>query len=37
MFGMGGTWVVTVNVTRPGQPPIAEQVQFSVAGQGMDS
>jgi Cu(I)/Ag(I) efflux system membrane fusion protein len=35
MFGMGGTWVVTVNVTIPGRPPIAEQFQFSVAGGGM--
>jgi Cu(I)/Ag(I) efflux system membrane fusion protein len=35
MFGMGGTWVVTVNVTAPGQPPIAEKFQFSVAGGGM--
>ncbi len=37
MFGMGGAWVVTVNVTIPGRPPIAEQFQFSVAGRGMDS
>lgn len=35
MFGMGGTWVVTVNVTVPGRPPIAEKFQFSVAGGGM--
>jgi Cu(I)/Ag(I) efflux system membrane fusion protein len=35
MFGMGGTWVVTANVTVPGQPPIAEKFQFSVAGGGM--
>lgn len=35
MFGMGGTWVVTVNVTVQGRPPIAEQFQFSVAGGGM--
>jgi Cu(I)/Ag(I) efflux system membrane fusion protein len=35
LFGMGGTWVVTVNVTVPGRPPIAEQFQFSVAGGGM--
>lgn len=34
-FGMGGTWVVTVNVTIPGRPPIAEKFQFSVAGGGM--
>lgn len=37
MFGMGGTWVVTVNVTIPGRPPIAERFQFSVVGKGMDS
>ena len=35
MFGMGGAWVVTVNVTVPGRPPIAETFQFSVAGGGM--
>ena len=35
MFGMGGTWVVTVNVTVPGRPPVAEKYQFSVAGGGM--
>jgi len=35
MFGMGGTWVVTVHATIPGQPPIAEKFQFSVAGGGM--
>jgi Cu(I)/Ag(I) efflux system membrane fusion protein len=35
MFGMGGTWVVTVNVTIPGRAPIAEKFQFSVAGGGM--
>lgn len=35
LFGMGGTWVVTVNVTVPGRPPIAEKYQFSVAGGGM--
>lgn len=34
-FGMGGTWVVTVNMTVPGQPPIAEKFQFSVVGGGM--
>ncbi|HQR13102.1 MAG: efflux RND transporter periplasmic adaptor subunit [Nitrospira sp.] len=34
-FGMGGTWVVTVNVTVSGRPPIAEKYQFSVAGGGM--
>jgi Cu(I)/Ag(I) efflux system membrane fusion protein len=35
LFGMGGTWVVTVNVTAPGRAPIAEKYQFSVAGGGM--
>ena len=35
LFGMGGTWVVTVNVTVPGQPPIVEKFQFAVAGGGM--
>ena len=35
LFGMGGTWVVTVNVTVPGRPPIAETFQFSVGGGGM--
>jgi Cu(I)/Ag(I) efflux system membrane fusion protein len=35
MFGMGGTWIVMVNVTIPGRPPIAEKFQFSVAGGGM--
>ncbi len=35
MFGMGGTWVVTANVTIPGQPPIVEKFQISVAGGGM--
>ena len=35
LFGMGGTWVVTVNVTVSGRPPIAEKYQFSVAGGGM--
>lgn len=34
-FGMGGTWVVIVNVTVPGRPPIIEKFQFSVAGGGM--
>lgn len=34
-FGMGGTWVVTVNITVPGRPPIAERFQFSVAGGGL--
>ena len=35
LFGMGGTWVVTANVTVPGQPPIAETFQFSIGGGGM--
>jgi Cu(I)/Ag(I) efflux system membrane fusion protein len=35
LFGMGGTWVVTVNVTVPGRPPLAEKFQFSVGGMGM--
>ena len=35
LFGMGGTWVVTVNVTIPGRPAIAEKFEFSVAGGGM--
>ena len=35
LFGMGGTWVVTVNVAVPGRPPIAEKYQFSVGGGGM--
>ena len=35
LFGMGGTWVVTVNVTVPGRPPVAEKYQFSVGGGGV--
>ena len=35
LFGMSGTWVVTVNVTVPGRPPVAEKYQFSVGGGGM--
>ena len=35
LFGMGGTWVVTANVTAPRRPPVAEKFQFSVAGGGM--
>jgi Cu(I)/Ag(I) efflux system membrane fusion protein len=35
LFGMGGTWVVTANVTVPGKAAIAEKFQFSVAGGGM--
>ncbi|MDK2741792.1 MAG: efflux RND transporter periplasmic adaptor subunit [Nitrospira sp. BO4] len=34
-FGMGGTWLVTVNLTVPGRPPIAEKFQFSVVGGGL--
>ena len=34
-FGMGGTWLVTVNLTVPGRPPVAEKFQFSVAGGDM--
>jgi hypothetical protein len=34
-FGMGGTWLVTVNLTVPGRPPVAEKFQLSVAGGGM--
>ncbi len=35
LFGMGGTWVMTANVTVPGQPPLAEKYQFAVGGGGM--
>lgn len=35
MFGMGGTWVVTTNMTIPGKPPVMEKFQFMVAGSGM--
>jgi Cu(I)/Ag(I) efflux system membrane fusion protein len=35
LFGMGGTWMVTVNIQVPGRPPVAEKFQFSVAGGGM--
>src|SRR5437870_5283808 len=35
MLGMGGTWVVTANVTLPNLPPISEKFQFAVAGGGM--
>jgi membrane fusion protein, copper/silver efflux system len=35
LFGMGGTWMVTVNMTVSGRPPIAEKFQFLVAGGGM--
>ncbi len=35
LFGMGGTWVVTANVTLPNLPPISEKFQITVAGGGM--
>ena len=35
LFGMGGAWIVTVNLSIPGRPPIAEQFQFSVAAGGL--
>lgn len=35
MFGMGGTWIATVNVIVPGRSPIVEKFQLSVAGGGM--
>ena len=35
MFGMGGTWVVTANLTIPGQPSVSEKFQFVVVGSGM--
>ncbi|MDP3599136.1 MAG: efflux RND transporter periplasmic adaptor subunit, partial [Nitrospirota bacterium] len=35
LFGMGGVWIVTVNLSIPGRPPIAEQFQFSVAAGGL--
>jgi len=35
MLGMGGTWVVTANVTLPDLPPISEKFQLAVAGGGM--
>jgi len=34
-FGMGGTWLVTVNLTVLGRPPVAAKFQFSVADGGM--
>src|SRR3989449_508157 len=34
-LGMGGTWVVTANVTLPNLPPISEKFQLAVAGGGM--
>src|SRR5437870_217773 len=35
VLGMGGTWVVTANVTLPNLPPISEKFQLTVAGGGM--
>jgi Cu(I)/Ag(I) efflux system membrane fusion protein len=35
LLGMGGTWVVTANVTLPDLPPISEKFQLAVAGGGM--
>src|SRR3989454_714270 len=35
LLGMGGTWVVTANVTLPDLPPISEKFQLTVAGGGM--
>ena len=35
MFGMGGTWIATVNVIVPGRSPIVEKFQFSVAEGGL--
>src|SRR3989475_2021142 len=35
MLGMGGTWVVTANVTLQDLPPISEKFQLAVAGGGM--
>jgi membrane fusion protein, copper/silver efflux system len=35
LLGMGGTWVVTANVTLPDLPPISEKFQFAAAGGGM--
>ena len=35
MLGMGGTWVVTANVTLPNLPPISEKFQIAVGGGGM--
>jgi len=34
LLGMGGTWVVTANVTLPDLPPISEKFQLAVAGGG---
>ena len=35
MLGMGGTWVVTANVTLPNLPPISEKFQITVGGGSM--
>src|SRR5437870_8169830 len=35
VLGMGGTWVVTANVTLPNLAPISEKFQLTVAGGGM--
>src|SRR5881397_3039483 len=35
LLGMGGTWVVTANVTLPNLPPISEKFQITVGGGGM--
>jgi len=35
LLGMGGTWVVTANVTLPILPPISEKFQIAVGGGGM--
>src|SRR2546427_2479303 len=35
LLGMGGTWVVTANVTLPNFPPISEKFQITVGGGGM--
>src|SRR6058998_191707 len=35
LLGMGGTWVVTANVTLPNLPTISEKFQLAVAGGGM--
>src|SRR5437773_1249393 len=35
LLGMGGTWVVTANVTLPNLPPISEKFQITVDGGGM--
>src|SRR6058998_2271957 len=35
LLGMGGTWVVTANVTLPNLLPISEKFQLAVAGGGM--